>query len=151
IRSGVALLSGLIFCGRCGLRIASVYNSSGSRLRYAYNQMAINYGEALCQLLAGQLVDDWVSTQVLRVLEPATLEISLRSRLIWRANDNTCTSIGGNGWNGRNTRSNGRLVNTRRSSPSTLERQWEEALTAEAALQADYARFQAEQPPGPDR
>lgn len=29
----------------------------------------------------------------------------------------------------------------------TLERQWEEALAAEATLQADYARFQAERPP----
>ena len=28
----------------------------------------------------------------------------------------------------------------------TLERPWEEALTAEAALRADYERFQAEQP-----
>ncbi len=153
IRSGAALLSGLIFCGRCGLRMASVYNSSGSRLRYACNQMAINYGEALCQSLVGQLVDDWVSTQVLRALEPAALEISLQVAADLEGERQHLHQH----WRQRLERAQYQVERSARQYQTvepehrlvarTLERQWEEALTAEAALQADYARFQAEQPP----
>jgi hypothetical protein len=153
IRSGAALLSGLIFCGRCGLRMASVYNSSGDRLRYACNQMAINYAEALCQSLVGQLVDDWVSAQVLRALEPAALEISLQVAADLEGERQHLHQH----WRQRLERAHYQVERTARQYQTvepehrlvarTLERQWEEALAAEAALQADYARFQAEQPP----
>lgn len=78
VRAGPSLLSGLAICGRCGLRMAAVYTNSGGRLRYDCSRMAVDYGEPRCQSLVGRVLDDWVSAQVLRALEPAALEISLR-------------------------------------------------------------------------
>ncbi len=78
IRYGPSLLSGLVICGCCGLRMAATYHNNGRRLRYECNSMAINYGEARCQSLVGQVLDEFVAEQVLRALEPAALEISLQ-------------------------------------------------------------------------
>ena len=118
IRHGPSLLSGLVICGRCGLRMSPVYQNNGNRLRYDGSRLVVDYGEAHCQSLVGQVLDEWVSQQVLHALEPAALEISLkvaedveaeRAQLYrhWRA-----------AWSGRSTRSSGRRANTRRSSPS---------------------------------
>lgn len=100
--------------------MAAMYNSSGGRLRYACSRMAVDYGEPHCQSLVGQVLDDWVSTQVLRALEPAALEISLR----------VAADLEGEGerqhlhhhWRQRlerpATRLNEPLANTRRSNPN---------------------------------
>jgi hypothetical protein len=152
IRSGPSLLSGLILCGRCGLRMAALYNGSGGRLRYACSQMAVNYGESFCQSLVGQVVEDWVSAQVLRALEPAALEISLHAAADLEAERQHLHHH----WQQRLERARYPVERAARQYQAvepehrlvarTLERQWEEALAAEVALQADYARFQAEQP-----
>lgn len=152
IRSGPSLLSGLILCGRCGLRMAAMYNGCGGRLRYACSQMAVNYGESFCQSLVGQVVEDWVSAQVLRALEPAALEISLRVAADLEGERHHLHQH----WQQRVERAQYQVERAARQYQAvepehrlvarTLERQWEEALAAEVALQADYARFQAEQP-----
>ncbi|MCP5197959.1 MAG: recombinase family protein [Gammaproteobacteria bacterium] len=152
IRSGPSLLSGLVICGRCGLRMAAVYTHSGGQLRYTCSRMAMDYGEPRCQSLVGQVVDNWVSVQVLRALEPAALEISLHvaadlegerqhRHQHWRQRlERTHYQVE------RAARQYQAVEPEHRLVARTLERQWEEALAAEAALQADYARFQAEQP-----
>lgn len=132
--------------------MAAIYNGCGGRLRYACSQMAINYGESFCQSLVGQLVDDWVSTQVLRALEPAALEISLQVAADPEGERHHLHRH----WQQRLERAQYQVERAARQYQAvepehrlvarTLERQWEEALAAEAALQADYARFQAEQP-----
>ena len=152
IRSGPSLLSGLILCGRCGLRMAAMYNGCGGRLRYACSRMAIDYGESFCQSLVGQVVEDWVSAQVLRALEPAALEISLRVAADLEGERHHLHQH----WQQRVERAQYQVERAARQYQAvepehrlvarTLERQWEEALATEVALQADYARFQAEQP-----
>ncbi len=153
IRSGPSLLSGLVICGRCGLRMAAAYNNSGGRLRYDCSRMAVDYGEPRRQALVGQVRDDWVSTQVLRALEPAALEISLRVAADLEGERQHLHQH----WQHRLERAQYQVERAARQYQAvepehrlvarTLERQWEEALAAEAALQADYARFQAVQPP----
>ena len=83
-RKGSALLKGLLVCGRCGCRMIVQYDRSykgrGANLnrpRYACSRHAIEYGESLCQSLAGSVVDTFVTRQVLAVLEPAALALSL--------------------------------------------------------------------------
>jgi DNA invertase Pin-like site-specific DNA recombinase len=44
VRQGPALLSGLLVCGRCGLRMAPAYNHNGYGLRYHCSRMAVDYG-----------------------------------------------------------------------------------------------------------
>jgi DNA invertase Pin-like site-specific DNA recombinase len=153
VRAGPSLLSGLAICGRCGLRMTAVYTNSGGRLRYDCSRMAVDYGEPRCQSLVGQVLDDWASAQVLRALEPAALEISLRVAADLEGERQHLRQH----WRQRLERARYQVERAARQYQAvepehrlvarTLERQWEEALATEAALQADYARFQAEQPP----
>jgi DNA invertase Pin-like site-specific DNA recombinase len=77
IRYGPSLLSGLVVCGRCGCRMAAVYNNNGAGLRYNCAQEMVAYGGAMCQSLTGNPLDAWMSELVLQALEPAALEMSL--------------------------------------------------------------------------
>jgi hypothetical protein len=77
VRSGPALLGGLLVCGRCGQRMMVAYSGQGSRLRYSCGRAAIEYAAPQCQGLAGRALDDLVAAQVLTALEPAALELSL--------------------------------------------------------------------------
>lgn len=78
IRKGTSLLSGLLICGRCGLRMSTCYKDNGGGLRYVCGAMSTNYKEHFCQSIRGDLVDAVISQLVLRALEPAALEVSLR-------------------------------------------------------------------------
>jgi DNA invertase Pin-like site-specific DNA recombinase len=152
IRYGPSLLSGLVICGRCGLRMSSVYRNNAHQLRYDCNRMAVDYGEARCQSLVGQVLDDFVSQQVLRALEPAALEISLKVAEDVEAERRQIYHH----WQQRRERAHYQVERAARQYQTvepehrlvarTLERQWEAALAAEAALQADYERFLAQQP-----
>ena len=82
IRSGPSLLSGLVICGRCGLRMAALYNSSGGRLRYACSRMAIDYGERHCQSLVGQILDDWISGVGRAPTDPPPLAATSRAGVL---------------------------------------------------------------------
>ncbi len=93
-----------------------------------------------------------MSEQVLRALEPAALEISLQ------AADEIALERQGlhQQWQHRLERAHYQVERAARQYHAvepeyrlvarTLERQWEEALATEGHLQADYTRFQAEQP-----
>jgi len=152
VRQGPSLLSGLVTCGRCGLRMATTYSNNGHGLRYSCSRMAVDYGEARCQSLVGTGLDDLVARLVLQALEPAALELSLRVAEDLEAERKQLHQQ----WTQRLERARyaadrafrqyravepeNRLV------ARTLERQWEEALAAEAELQREHGRFLAEQP-----
>jgi DNA invertase Pin-like site-specific DNA recombinase len=152
IRYGPSLLSGLVSCGCCGLRMAATYHNNSRRLRYECNSMAINYGEKRCQSLVGKVLDAFVAEQVLRALEPAALEISLQVAADVEAERAQLHRH----WQQRLERAQYQVERAARQyqvvEPEhrlvarTLEHQWEEALAAEAALKADYERFLAEHP-----
>lgn len=152
IRYGPSLLSGLVICGHCGLRMAAMYRNNGRRLRYECNAMAVNYGQARCQSLVGKVLDEFVAEQVLRALAPAALEISLQVAEDIEAERAQLHHH----WQQRLERAQYQVERAARQYQAvepehrlvarTLERQWEEALATEATLQADYERFQAAQP-----
>jgi hypothetical protein len=152
IRYGPSLLSGLVVCGRCGLRMASSYNNNGTGLRYQCAREMVDYGGAMCQSLAGKPLDAWLSELVLQALEPAALEVSLavaadveaqRQRL----HQQWAKRLERAGYEvDRAARSYHAVEPENRLVARTLERQWEAALTAQEQLKADYRRFVAEQP-----
>jgi len=76
-RAGSALLSGVLICGHCGLRMNAQYNNNGHAGRYACAYMRSSYGEPLCQSLKAAPLDALIAELVLRALEPAALEASL--------------------------------------------------------------------------
>ncbi len=76
-RQGAALLGGLIYCGRCGRRMAVRYVGKKNAPCYACASNSSHCGDPLCQSLSGQGLDDLVAGQILAAVEPAALEASL--------------------------------------------------------------------------
>ena len=152
VRHGPSLLSGQIVCGRCGLRMSAMYSNNGNGLRYTCQRMAIDYGEPFCQSLAGEPLDNCVSELVLQALEPAALEISLQIAEDLETEKQQLHQQ----WKHRLERAQYQVDRAFRQYNAvepenrlvvrTLERQWEEELAEKEKLQADYARFQMQQP-----
>jgi DNA invertase Pin-like site-specific DNA recombinase len=152
IRYGPSLLSGLVVCGRCGFRMAAAYNNNGSGLRYSCSREMVDYGGEMCQSLAGKSLDQWLSELVLQALEPAALEVSLAVAADVEAQRQRLHQQWGKRLEraaydvDRAARQYHAVEPENRLVARTLERQWEEALEAEAQLKADHRRFVAEQP-----
>jgi hypothetical protein len=150
-RQGVALLSGLVFCGRCGRRKAVLYSTT-SRSRYEC-VTHLQPGEArTCPGISAAILDAAVSEQVLRALTPAGIELSLtaaadieqeRARLdaYWRA------ELERAGYEARLAERSYRAVDPEnRLVARTLEQLWEQALRHEQEIHEGYDRFRRESP-----
>jgi DNA invertase Pin-like site-specific DNA recombinase len=148
-RTTVALLAGLVVCGPCGCRMQTRYTRS---LRYHCQRRALDYAEPSCQSFGGAALEHLVSEQVLQVVTPAALELSLgaaeecqrqRSALDhqWQLRLERARQDAARVYRQFNAvEPENRLV------ARTLERQWEEALRSQRALEEEYHRFQREQP-----
>src|SRR5271166_781603 len=151
-RAGQALLSGLLICGRCGLRMVAQYNNNGANPRYACVRMACDYGEPICQSLKAALLDALVVRLVLEALESAALEASL---LAVGEVEREREALEGQ-WQRRLERAGYQAERMHRQFDATepenrlvartLERQWEQALAEQARLEADHERFRRDQP-----
>jgi hypothetical protein len=151
-RAGQALLSGMMICGRCGLRMVAQYNNNGALARYACIRMACDHAEPTCQTLKAAPLDALVTRLVLQALEPAALEASLRA----------ASDVAGERealdrqWRHRVERALYETERARRQYDAvepenrlvarTLEPQWEQALAGHTRLEAEHERFRREQP-----
>jgi DNA invertase Pin-like site-specific DNA recombinase len=152
VRSGRALLAGLVRCGRCGPRMIVRYESARAGPAYVCARHASDYGAPHCQQVPAPPLDAFVSRQVLAALEPAALELSLTAteRL-----EQERTELG-RLWEQRRERAAYEAERARRQYDAvepenrlvarTLERQWEEKLAAQQQLDEAYHRFLREQP-----
>jgi DNA invertase Pin-like site-specific DNA recombinase len=152
VRKGAALLSGLLICGRCGLRMAPHYSSQMGQYRYSCDRMKIDYAEAACQSLSGLALDEYVTAQIFKALQPAALEISMAAaedqaierqkqvkywlQRLERAHIDT----------ERAARQYNAVEPENRLVARTLERKWEETLNTELELKAQYEQYLLEQP-----
>jgi DNA invertase Pin-like site-specific DNA recombinase len=150
-RQTVSLLAGLVVCGPCGCRMQTHYTRT---LRYACQRHALDYDMPRCQSFGGELLEQLVTEQVLAVVTPASLELSLRAtaecqreraaldqqwqQRLERARQDTARAY----------RQYNAVEPENRLVARTLERKWEEALLTQRALEEDYARFQQTQPHG---
>jgi DNA invertase Pin-like site-specific DNA recombinase len=148
-RNGRALLTSLLVCGACGWRMYASYRSKSTA--YYGCMRRKNEGSSCCGLEAG-VVDEFVSQQVLRALEPATLELSLRAiddvhqereRLHrhWKQRLERATYEAE-----RAERQYQAVEPENRLVARSLERQWEEALRKQRDLEEEYDRFLKERP-----
>ena len=80
-RAGAALLSGMIVCGRCGLRMTAAYNNAGHAARYQCIGARTSFDATSCQALTAAPVDAEVTHLILKALEPAAIEASLAAAL----------------------------------------------------------------------
>ncbi|MBV8432341.1 MAG: recombinase family protein [Solirubrobacterales bacterium] len=146
-REGPSLLAGLLVCGRCGCRMMVAYGGPQSRLTYGCHRQRIEYAGTACQSLAGRVLDELVSRQVLEALEPAALELSLAATAGLEQERQRLERD----WQQRRQRAHEDVERAARFYHAVdpenrlvaleLERRWEQALRAERALQEQYDRF----------
>jgi DNA invertase Pin-like site-specific DNA recombinase len=151
-REGPALLGGLLICGRCQRRLAPSYSGQANHLRYLCMRATIDYGAPMCISLSGAVLDDFVVAQLMAVLQPAALELSMAAEEALRAERTQLEAH----WQQRLERAHyeaeraarqyGTVEPENRLVARELERQWEEALRHEQLEQEAYARFRREQP-----
>ena len=78
VRSGGALLAGLLRCGHCGQRMQVAYSGTRSDvLRYDCRSGNLNHGAGKCISFGGRLADEAIGGEIVRVLRPIGMEASL--------------------------------------------------------------------------
>jgi DNA invertase Pin-like site-specific DNA recombinase len=151
-RCGVALLSGLVICGNCGLRLHTQYPRTGNAASYYCRRHLVHATEKTCYGVMATAVDALVAQQVLQALEPARLELCLQAAQdIQKERDRLARH-----WQQRldRARYEAELVQRRynmvepenRLVARTLEQHWEEALRQQRQLEEEYDRFRQTQP-----
>ena len=150
-RQGPALLSGLVFCGGCGIRMQVRY-TGGQPGRYDCVRHLRHGHKRECRGLQAPPLDELVAQQLLRALEPAALELSLgaaddihrerkRLALHWQQQlERARYDVQQAERRYRAVDPENRLV------ARTLEQQWEQALCAERQRQEEYDRFVQKKP-----
>jgi DNA invertase Pin-like site-specific DNA recombinase len=152
VRTGRALLAGLVRCGRCGPRMIVRYESARAGPAYVCARHASDYGAPHCQQVPAPPLDAFVSRHVLAALEPAALELSLTATERLEHERSELLAL----WQQRRERAAYEAERARRQYDAvepehrlvvrTLERQWEAKLVAQQQLEEAYHRFQQEQP-----
>ena len=80
VRSGEALLTGLLRCGHCGRKPSATYSGRKGRvLRYVCASGTRNDGEERCFSFSGWPVDQAAGGEIVRVLDPVGIEAALRA------------------------------------------------------------------------
>lgn len=146
------LLNGIVRCGRCGLPMGARNARASANPRYACDRESQEYGGPRCQSLVAAYADKLVEALVLKAVEPASLELSLRTAGLVEQDRERLHAI----WKQRLERAEYEADRARRQydvvDPENrlvareLERQWERKLAERRRLAEDYERFQAEQP-----
>ncbi len=151
-RNGAALLSGLVVCGSCGRCLRSSYRSKGNAA-YSCERHLREDTEQICHGLQAAPIDELVARQVLRAIEPAALELSLKAMEDVQRERGRLHRH----WKQRLERARYESERIERQYQAvepenrlvarTLEQRWEEALGEQRQLEDDYDRFLREQPP----
>lgn len=151
-RKGISLLSGLIICGRCGLKMATRYTDKNAKLRYVCCRMAADYAEELCQSLVGEPLDKLIEKQILQAIQPSALEVSLKATEDVEQERQMLLS----NWKQQLERANYEVERAYRqynvAEPEnrlvvrTLEQKWEEALLNKEKLEQAYQQYLSDKP-----
>ncbi|HMB06795.1 MAG TPA: recombinase family protein, partial [Isosphaeraceae bacterium] len=151
-RRGVALLTGLVVCGNCGRCLQASYRTR-QVAHYSCVRHRVEGTEQACYGLKAAVVDELVTQQVLRALEPAALELSCQAtemiqRDRARLDKHWKQRLEQARHEARDAERRYRAVDPEnRLVARTLDQRWEEALRAERRVQDDYDRFLREQQP----
>jgi hypothetical protein len=152
-RDGPSLLAGLLICGRCGQRMNVQYRGKRNALRYACTRNHSSYAAPLCQGICGRVLDELIQRLLLKVLEPASLELSLAAGADRQAEQRRLDQH----WRQRLERARYDSDRAARQYHATepenrlvareLEKRWEQSLAQRREAEEAYARFLRDQPP----
>lgn len=152
-REGPSLLGGLLTCGQCGQRMAVHYRGKRNKLRYACTRNYSSYASPLCQGISGRVLDELIAQLVLKVLEPASVELSLAASADIQAERKRLDEH----WRQRVERAQYDSDRAARQYHATepenrlvareLEKRWEQSLAQQRDVEEAHARFVHELPP----
>lgn len=77
LREGLALLQGIVRCGRCGRRMSVRYIKTASIPSYECNSDHTHFAGKTCQSIRGDEIDATVARALLEAMRPAQLEVSM--------------------------------------------------------------------------
>jgi DNA invertase Pin-like site-specific DNA recombinase len=152
-RGGQSLLSGLVYCGRCGKRMRVSYHNKGSPIYYQCSAAHTERAEPICQSITSKPLEILAQQEVLRAIEPARLELSIQAMADLKQERKRLDRH----WQQRLERA--RIESNRaarqyeliepenRLVARELERGWEQALEGQRQLEEEYDRFVAERSP----
>jgi DNA invertase Pin-like site-specific DNA recombinase len=145
-KRGAALLQGLVVCGKCNRHMMTHYNKD-KRPSYYCGEKSRSPLDEYCGHISSATLDELIAREVLRALEPATLDLSLRAienveqerkRLHdqWRQTlDRTRQEVA------RAERQYQAVEPENRLVARTLEARWEDALKKQRQAEEEYHRF----------
>jgi len=147
VRDGGALLQGIVGCGRCGRRMTVRYMPDGLRPIYVCAQVHKDFAGKTCQCMRGDGIDAAVAQLLLEAIEPAQLTIALEAVEHLEAQARAIDHQ----WQLRLERARYEADQARRRyrevEPEyrlvarSLERDWNEKLTALDQLEWDYTEM----------
>jgi DNA invertase Pin-like site-specific DNA recombinase len=146
------LLNGIMTCGHCGRPMAARNTQRNAHRRYACDAAKLEFGAPLCQSLSAAVVDQQIETLILRAVEPAALELSLRAAEKIeedrkRVHQHWQQKLARAKYDaGRAKRQYDAVDPENRLVARELEHQWERQLIELRRLEEEYARFELEQP-----
>jgi hypothetical protein len=149
---GASLLTGLLVCGTCGHRMNVTYRTRHEP-HYTCTHHLLYAHEQTCYGLKSTEIDQLVSQQALRSLEPAALELSMKAlddveKERARLDTNWQQNLKRARYEIELAERRYRVVDPEnRLVAATLEKGWNEALQKERQIQEDYDRFLRESPP----
>ncbi len=145
-REGVALLQGLLLCGRCGRRMTVSHGSDYHA--YQCRRAQMYYAERQCQSFGTHYLDQAVSEIFLEAMQPAELETTLAAFAHLEQERQTLDQH----WQLRRERARYEVERARRQYDAVdpgyrlvareLEKRWEAALQAQEQLEQEYALVQ---------
>jgi len=151
-RSGSSLLSGVMYCGRCGRRMRVAYHAKGTPVHYLCNVRSGEHAEPICQSLAGRTLEALVTAEVLQAIEPARLELHEQAVADLERERQQLDKL----WQHRLERARIQADRAARQYQANepenrlvgreLERRWEKALEEQREVEEQYDRFLADRP-----
>lgn len=153
-REGVALLQGLVLCGRCGTRMTVRYSVQRGHPApiYVCQRRGIQHGQPPCQIIPGAGLDAAVSAVVLEAVTPTALDVALEVFEELRARAAEVDRL--RRAQVERAREEAELARRQfllvrpehRLVADSLERAWNEQLARLAELEEEYTRATATQP-----
>jgi len=151
IRSGSALLSGLLRCGHCGAKLCVTYPGPTS-IRYQCTTRILSRDHACCVMFGGLGADRLVSEQVLRCLQPLGLQAALQAiDQLQSVEDEQLAhkrlALQRAGYEvNRAQRQYDAVDPANRLVAGSLERRWNDALSVQSRLEAEVAELMQQRP-----
>jgi len=152
VREGPALLTGLLRCRYCDRQMLVQYNGAQNTYGYTCAYPRVDAQGNRCRSLAGTSLDSFVAEQILKALEPASLELSLKAAAnleqeradldkLWQQRVERASYDAE-----RASRHYQLLEPENRLVARSLAKDWEDKLSALQALEEDYRRFSQAEP-----